>query len=70
MDEWDAEIIIALADNNMNITKASRVLYVHRNTVEYHIRKVKLSTGLDPTNFYDLCKLLQRIKRKKKGVVE
>ena len=59
MDEWDAEIIIALADNNMNITEASKVLYVHRNTVEYHIRKVRQSTGLNPTNFYDLHKLVQ-----------
>ena len=63
MDDWDAEIIIALADNNMNITKASRVLYVHRNTIEYHIRKVKRNTGLDATQFHDLCKLLQMMRR-------
>lgn len=66
MDERAAEIILALADHNMNITKVARVGYMHRNTVLYHIGKIKRITGLDPTNFYDLHKLVDMV-RKEKG---
>lgn len=59
MDERDVEIILALAENNMNETKTARILFMHRNTVVYHIGKVKRTTGLDPMNFYDLHKLVQ-----------
>ena len=61
MDKRDAEVILALADNNMNESKTARVLYMHRNSIVYHTRKVKKVTGLDPTNFYDLHKLVQMI---------
>ena len=59
----DFEIILALADNNMNVVETARVLFMHRNNVVYHIGKVKKRTGLDPTKFYDLVKLV-RIARK------
>ena len=61
MDERDVEIILALADNNLNESETSRALYMHRNTVVYRIRKIKRLTGLDPTKFHDLCKLIQRV---------
>ena len=61
MDERDVKIILALADNNMNESETARVLFMHRNTVIYHLGKVKRLTGLDPMNFYDLCKLVQLV---------
>ena len=68
MSERDKEIIIALADNRMNINKAAEASFMHRNTVVYHIGKIKQITGLDPTDFRDLCKLLEIIgEEKRKG---
>ena len=67
MDEIDAEIILALADNNMNESETARMLFMHRNTVVYHIGKVKKLTGLDPTNFYDLCKLVKMARERREG---
>ena len=67
MNEIDAEIILALADNNMNESETARMLYMHRNTVVYHIGKVKKLTGLDPTNFYDLHKLAQMARERREG---
>lgn len=67
MNEIDAEIILALADNNMNESETARMLYMHRNTVVYHIGKVKKLTGLDPTNFYDLYKLAQMARERIEG---
>jgi sugar diacid utilization regulator len=42
-------------------------LNVHRNTVIYHIGEIKDYTGLDPLNFYDMVKLLERYKEKENG---
>ena len=61
LDEIDAKIVVSLADNRMNICEVARVLYMHRNTVAYHIQKIKRITGLDPLNFYDLHKLIKAV---------
>ena len=66
LTDVDFQIILALADNNMNESETSRSLFMHRNNVVYHIGKVKKLTGLDPTNFYDLVKL-PKMARKKEG---
>lgn len=54
----DIDIINCLAENAMNVSVVSRQLYMHRNTVWYHIVKIKELTGKDPLNLYDLCDLL------------
>ena len=58
MNSTDKEVILALADNNMNISAAANSLFMHRSTVEYHIKRIKQITGLDAKNFYDLTKLV------------
>lgn len=61
MDERDAKIILAIADNSINVYAAARELFMHRNTLVYHIGKIKKITGLDATDFYDLCKLVEMV---------
>lgn len=61
LDEFDQEILLTLAANNMNRSETARQLYAHQNTVCYHMNKVKKLTGLDPANFYDLHRLVQHI---------
>ena len=61
----DLQIILALADNNMNVSEVARALFMHRNNVVYHIGKVKKLTGLDPTNFYNLGELVQMAKSRR-----
>lgn len=60
MTETEARVILALAENSMNIAETARRIYVHRNTVEYHIAKIKRKTGLDARNFYQLYELTRR----------
>jgi DNA-binding PucR family transcriptional regulator len=43
----------------MNVCAAARRLYTHRNTLEYHLSKVKEETELDPHVFYDLVRLVE-----------
>lgn len=57
LDERDAKIILVLADSQMNVSEVARQLYMHRNTIVYHIDKIQKVTGLNPLNLYDLFKL-------------
>lgn len=57
LDERDAKIILTLADSQMNVSETSRQLFMHRNTIQYHIDKIRKVTGLNPLNLYDLFKL-------------
>mgnify|MGYP003466097130 CR=1 FL=1 len=57
LDERDAKIILGLADSQMNVSEVGRQLFMHRNTIVYHIDKIRKVTGLNPLNFYDLFKL-------------
>jgi sugar diacid utilization regulator len=59
LDEWDYRVILAFAKNNMRATETSYELGRHRNGIIYRIGKIKRITGLDPMNFYDLCKLVE-----------
>ncbi len=61
MTPLDKEIIRGLADHNMNAHAVARALYVHPNTVDYHVGRVKRITGLNAKVFHDLVELLERI---------
>lgn len=45
--------------HDMNVTDVARAIFTHRNTVLYHLNKVKQQTGLDPRRFYDLVELVK-----------
>ena len=62
MNEMDVLVILGLAEHDMNLSKAAKLLFVHRNTMVYHINRVKRITGLNPMKFYDLCKLVKMAK--------
>lgn len=55
----DYNVIIAYADSGMNKAKAGRMLYMHPNTIGYHLSKVMEDTGKDPYYFYHLYDLVQ-----------
>ena len=62
ISKMDIKVVFALADSGLNPSRAARKLFVHRNTVLHHIGEVKNYTGLDPLDFYDMTKLLERFK--------
>lgn len=67
MTQLHAEVILALADTNLKISKAAEKLYRHRNSVVFHIEQVKKTTGKDPMNFYDMVELVEAAKRVLEG---
>lgn len=61
MDAKEKELIEKMCECDMNVTKVAKAMYMHRNTVTYHIAKIRKKTGLDPMRFYDLVKLREMI---------
>ena len=66
LTEIRVKIILALADNSMQISEAARKLYMHRNTVIYNIGRIRDITGKDPMNFYDLHDLVMLVQAERK----
>jgi sugar diacid utilization regulator len=54
MTQQESKIIITLAYNNLSAMRAARALSYHRNTVYYHVRKIRKRTGLNPYDFFDM----------------
>lgn len=67
MNDRDVAILLAFADNNMSATATSRQLFMHVNSVYYHLNRVKHATGLDPKKFYDLVELTSLYKEDANG---
>ena len=47
------ETITKFFENNLNLSEASRKLYIHRNTLIYRLDKIQKATGLDLRTFDD-----------------
>lgn len=67
MNEMDVKVIIGIADNDMNLSQAACKMFCHRNTILYHVKRIQTATGLNPLNFYDLCKLVQMVKEERRN---
>lgn len=55
-----AETIISLAKNNLNMRATARDMFVHYHTVIYNIKMIRRNTELDPLNIVDLAVLLRK----------
>ena len=66
MSEFDRDVIVALADNSMNIRNAGKALFMSYEGVCYRIGKIRKATGLNPRNFHDLCALYQMVCKERK----
>ena len=62
MTEREKEIVLALARNDMNVSKTAKDLHFHRNNMTYHIERITKKYNLDPRKFYDLIKLIESAK--------
>lgn len=48
------EFLQKYIQNNGSITKTAEELYIHKNTVQYKLNKIKTLTGYDPRNIEDM----------------
>lgn len=59
----EKEIIEKICECDMNVSLVAKVMYMHRNTVAYHMGKIKEKTGLDPMRFNDLVELRKMVEK-------
>ncbi len=63
MSKDEIEMVMAMADYNLNVTEVARQLYLHRNTVVYRLQNIHKKYGLNPCVFYDLCELVDMARK-------
>lgn len=61
LTEQKKQILRTYAECNMNVSEVARKLHYHRNNIDYHLDNIRMKTGLDPRNLFDLIKLLEVI---------
>lgn len=54
-------IIRAMAENDLNGTKAAKATHYGKTTMFYHLNEITRKTGLNPRKFYDTVELLRKI---------
>lgn len=57
LDEEELQMVNRFFEKDLNISETARELYLHRNTLVYHLEKLQKKTGLDIRNFEDACRL-------------
>ncbi len=68
MTKQESKIIVALAQHQLSALQAAKSLNYHRNTIYYHVRKIKKTTGLDPYDFFDMQELYPKAQEVLTGV--
>ena len=57
LDEEELQMVNRFFEKDLNISETARELYLHRNTLVYHLEKLQKKTGLDIRSFEDACRL-------------
>lgn len=57
----DVKILRLMADNDLKVSETAKGMYMHRNSIEYRLNRIKKITGKDPRKFYGLCELLKEV---------
>lgn len=58
MTKFQAEIIMAYAENDMKPKATGKKLFMSGGAVCYHLDKIRKQMGWDPRKFFDLCYLV------------
>lgn len=60
LDEWE-NLIVFYIENNGSIKKISEEMFIHKNTLQYRLNKIRDITGYDPRELKDLMVLYMAI---------
>lgn len=71
LNEEELQMVTRFLEKDLNISETARELYLHRNTLVYHLEKLQKKTGLDIRHFDDAMRLKLALmvehRHKKKG---
>ena len=59
MTETQAKVVKAMAENQLNMTRAAKALHYHKTNIYKHVIRVLDETGKDMRDFYDMIHLLR-----------
>lgn len=62
LTQSELDVIHSLAQNGLNKAKTAKELHYHWNSVDYIVKRIKFKTGLNPTDFYNMIKLVELAK--------
>jgi sugar diacid utilization regulator len=65
LTDLDICVVLAYAENNMNVVETGRKMFMHRNTIQYHLDVARKKTGLCPMKFFDLVKLVETLRERR-----
>ncbi|MBR5420175.1 MAG: helix-turn-helix domain-containing protein [Lachnospiraceae bacterium] len=57
LDEEELQTVSRFLEHDLNISETARDLFLHRNTLVYHLEKIQKKTGLDIRHFDQAMKL-------------
>lgn len=63
-DPLNESLIIGMFENNLNVLKTSKMIYMHRNTLNNKLEMIKKESGLNIQNFQDAVAMYLLIKMK------
>ena len=58
MTKFQAELILAYAENDMSVKDTGKQLYMSSASICYNLDKIQKEMGWNPRKFYDLCYLV------------
>ena len=58
MTRQQAKIILAYAENDMELKSTGKQLYMTDASIAYHLKQINEKMGWNPRKFYDLCYLV------------
>lgn len=56
LNELQKQVIIAMCQNDMSVTRTARAMHYAHNNIQYHVEHIRAQTGLNPRNFFDMIK--------------
>ena len=59
MTETQEKVVKAMAENQLNMSRAAKALHYHRTAIYKHVIRVLNQTGKDMRDFYDMAQLLR-----------
>lgn len=62
LTEKEKLIIFSLAQNGLKRKRVAKELFHHPNAITYHVERIRMKTGLNPMDFYDMIKLVELAK--------
>lgn len=62
IDSYDINLLKIYFEHNMSLKETSETMYIHKNTVQYHLNRIEELTGYNPRAFHDAVILYLAVK--------